>query len=150
MFPIQQRGQLTLKRLQFQLVSTIIGCNTIAFNLGKFATSFYYDNIKVEKYNATGSIQTKEKTPEQKKVIIDEALEKWIKGMVTNCAPYVKAWDVVNEPMSDWPDPTQLKTGVGKTLAADEFYWQDYLGKDYAVRAIQLARKYGNAADSFL
>lgn len=49
--------------------------------------------------------------------------------------------------MSDWPDPTKLKTGVGKTLAADEFYWQDYLGKDYAVRAIQLARKYGNATD---
>lgn len=90
---------------------------------------------------------TIEKTPEEKKAIIDEALEKWIKGMVTNCAPYVKAWDVVNEPMSDWPDPTQLKTGIGKTLAADEFYWQDYLGKDYAVRAIQLARKYGNAAD---
>ena len=90
---------------------------------------------------------TIEKTPEEKKAIIDEALEKWIKGMVTNCAPYVKAWDVVNEPMSDWPDPTQLKTGVGKTLAADEFYWQDYLGKDYAVRAIQLARKYGNATD---
>jgi len=49
--------------------------------------------------------------------------------------------------MSDWPDPTQLKTGIGKTLAGDEFYWQDYLGKDYAVRAIQLARKYGNATD---
>ena len=90
---------------------------------------------------------TIEKTPEEKKAIIDEALEKWIKGMVTNCAPYVKAWDVVNEPMSDWPNPTQLKTGVGKTLAGDEFYWQDYLGKDYAVRAIQLARKYGNATD---
>ena len=60
---------------------------------------------------------------------------------------YVKAWDVVNEPMSDWPDPSKLKTGLGKTLAADEFYWQDYLGKDYAVRAIQLARKYGNATD---
>ena len=122
-------------------------CNTIAFNLGKTATSFYYDNLKIEKYSATGSVQTQEKTPEQKKAIIDAALEKWIKGMVTNCAPYVKAWDVVNEPMSDWPDPTQLKTGIGKTLAADEFYWQDYLGKDYAVRAIQLARKYGNSAD---
>jgi len=132
---------------EITVTSNMVDCNTIAFNLGKTATNFYYDNIKVEKYNATGSIQTKEKTPEQKKVIIDEALEKWIKGMVTNCAPYVKAWDVVNEPMSDWPDPTQLKTGIGKTLAADEFYWQDYLGKDYAVRAIQLARKYGNAAD---
>lgn len=64
---------------------------------------------------------------------------------------YVKAWDVVNEPMSDWPDQYALKTGIGKTeLAEDEFYWQDYLGKDYAVKAIQLARKYGNPNDILL
>ncbi|MFC5683864.1 endo-1,4-beta-xylanase [Flavobacterium sp. MAHUQ-51] len=123
-------------------------CNTIAFNLGKTATSFYYDNVKIEKYNATGSIQTQEKTPQQKKAIIAEALDKWIKGMVTNCKTYVKAWDVVNEPMSDWPNQFELKTGVGKTnMAADEFYWQDYLGKDYAVEAFRLARLYGNPND---
>ncbi|MNL28163.1 Endo-1,4-beta-xylanase A precursor [compost metagenome] len=41
-----------------------------------------------------------------------------------------------------------MKTGIGKAeLAEDEFYWQDYLGKDYAVKAIQLARKYGNPND---
>jgi len=123
-------------------------CNTIAFNLGKTASSFYYDNVKIEKYNATGSIQTQEKTPAQKKTIIAEALDKWIKGMVTNCKTYVKAWDVVNEPMSDWPNQFEFKTGVGKTnMAADEFYWQDYLGKDYAVEAFRLARQYGNPND---
>ncbi|MFA9193514.1 endo-1,4-beta-xylanase [Flavobacterium sp. FBOR7N2.3] len=91
---------------------------------------------------------TIEKTPEQKKVIIGEALDNWITGMVTNCAPYVKAWDVVNEPMSDWPNQFELKTGVGKTnMAADEFYWQDYLGKDYAVEAFRLARLHGNPND---
>lgn len=89
-----------------------------------------------------------EKTPEEKRVIIDAALETWIAGMLTATKEGVKAWDVVNEPMSDWPDPTKLKTGVGKaSMATDEFYWQDYLGKDYAVRAIQLARQYGNAND---
>ncbi|MBD0724425.1 hypothetical protein B6A10_04465 [Flavobacterium sp. L1I52] len=123
-------------------------CNTIAFNLGKTASNFYYDNVKIEKYNATGSIQTQEKTPEQKKAIIAEALDKWITGMVTNCKTYVKAWDVVNEPMSDWPNQFELKTGVGKTnMAADEFYWQDYLGKDYAVEAFRLARLHGNPND---
>ncbi|RVT74891.1 glycoside hydrolase [Flavobacterium sufflavum] len=122
-------------------------CNTIAFNLGKTATSFYYDNVKIEKYNATGSIQTKEKTPEQKKTIIGQALDKWITAMVTNCAPYVKAWDVVNEPMDDG-QPYELKTAVGRTnMAADEFYWQDYLGKDYAVEAFRLARLHGNSTD---
>ena len=32
-------------------------------------------------------------------------------------------------------------------MPADEFYWQDYLGKDYAVEAFRLARKSGNATD---
>lgn len=122
------------------------GCNTIAFNLGKTATSFYFDNVKVEYYNLK-PVNTVEKTAEEKRQLIDAALDAWIKGMLTEAKGYVKAWDVVNEPMSDYPDPSLLKTGIGKKLAADEFYWQDYLGKDYAVRAIQLARQYGNATD---
>ena len=70
------------------------------------------------------------KTDEEKREIIDGALEDWIAGMLGATKDYVKAWDVVNEPMSDWPDPKALKTGIGKeSLAADEFYWQDYLGK---------------------
>ncbi|TJZ53300.1 hypothetical protein FAZ15_18285 [Sphingobacterium olei] len=89
-----------------------------------------------------------EKTPEEKKSILTEALETFIAGMLSVTKDYVKAWDVVNEPMSDWPDQYALKTGVGKAeLAEDEFYWQDYLGKDYAVQAIQFARQYGNPAD---
>ena len=121
-------------------------CGAIAFNLGKTATNFYFDNITLTKYNATGSVQTKEKAPELKKTIITNALDKWMSGMLTASKPYVKAWDVVNEPMDDGR-PYELKTGVGKTVGTDEFYWQDYMGKDYAVTAFQLARKYGNPSD---
>lgn len=100
-----------------------------------------------EGYGGPGGIRIV-KTAEQKKEILTEALEKFISGMLSVTKDYVNAWDVVNEPMSDWPDQFALKTGVGKTdLAADEFYWQDYLGKDYAVKAIQFARKYGNPND---
>lgn len=128
--------------------SSQAGCKTIAFNLGKTATNYYFDNVKLEFFNEKPSGGTVDKTPEEKRVIIDAALETWIAGMLTATKEGVKAWDVVNEPMSDWPDPTKLKTGVGKaSMAADEFYWQDYLGKDYAVRAIQLARQYGNSSD---
>ncbi|OJU48802.1 MAG: hypothetical protein BGN96_11380 [Bacteroidales bacterium 45-6] len=122
-------------------------CNTIAFNLGKTATNYYFDNIKVEFFNQHPTSGTVEKTPEEKRQIIDAELDRWISGMVDSCKTYVKAWDVVNEPMSDWPDPSLLKTGVGKTLGQDEFYWQDYLGKDYAVRAFQIARQHCNAGD---
>lgn len=89
-----------------------------------------------------------EKTPEEKEQIISDALETFIAGMLSVTKDYVKAWDVVNEPMSDWPDQYALKTGIGKAeMAEDEFFWQDYLGKDYAVKAIQYARQYGNPDD---
>ena len=40
------------------------------------------------------------------------------------------------------------KSGIGNpTVVADNFFWQDYLGKDYAVRAFELARQYGNPDD---
>ncbi len=121
-------------------------CGAIAFNLGKTATNYYFDNITLTKYNATGSIQTKEKSPEVKKTLITNTLDTWMSGMLKVAKPYVKAWDVVNEPMDDGK-PYELKTGVGRTLKADEFYWQDYLGKDYGVMAFQMARKYGNPSD---
>jgi len=120
---------------------------SVAFNLGKTATNFYFDNITLKKYNPNGGSTTIEKTVEQKKTLLTDALETWIKGMVTLSKDYVKAWDVVNEPMDDGK-PAELKTGIGRTnLAADEFYWQDYLGKDYALKAFEFARKYGNASD---
>ena len=88
-----------------------------------------------------------EKTPAEKNTLISNAMENWIKEMVTATKDHVKAWDVVNEPMDDGR-PAELKTGVGKTpMAADEFYWQDYMGKDYALKAFQWARQYGNATD---
>jgi GH35 family endo-1,4-beta-xylanase len=119
----------------------------IAFNLGQIETNVYIKNVSLVKEVVNTGDQTVEKTPEEKKAILTDALGVWIKG-IKEVATYVKAWDVVNEPMSDWPDPNQLKTGVGKTdMAANEFYWQDYLGKDYAAIAIQLARKYGNPDD---
>ncbi|MBO9673884.1 MAG: endo-1,4-beta-xylanase [Sphingobacteriaceae bacterium] len=119
----------------------------LAFNLGKTATNFYFDNITLKKYNPLGGTTIIEKTAEQKKTILTAALDTWIKGMVTASKDYVKAWDVVNEPMDD-AKPAELKTAAGRTsIAADEFFWQDYLGKDYALQAFQLARQYGNASD---
>ncbi|RZJ82387.1 MAG: glycoside hydrolase [Flavobacterium sp.] len=119
----------------------------LAFNLGKTATSFYFDNITIKKYNATGGSTIIEKTADQKRVLLTDALENWIKGIVTASKTHVKAWDVVNEPMDDGK-PYELKTAAGRaTIAADEFFWQDYLGKDYALKAFQFARQYGNATD---
>lgn len=120
------------------------GMNTIAFNLAVLdeANTYYFDDIvwEIEEFSETNK---RPLTPEEKKEIISEEFERWIAGMLEVSKDYVKAWDVLNEPMDDG-NPYELKTGVGRDLAADEFYWQDYLGKDYVVDAFRLAREYGN------
>jgi len=132
---------------EITVTADIATSGALAFNLGKTATNFYFDNITLKKYNPLGGTTIVEKTAEQKKTILTAALDTWIKGIVTASKDYVKAWDVVNEPMDD-AKPTELKTAAGRTsIAADEFFWQDYLGKDYALKAFQLARQYGNATD---
>lgn len=131
---------------QITVTPDMADCGAIAFNLGKTATNYYFDNIKLKKYNEKGGQTEIEKSPEEKKTLITNAMESWIKGMLSATKDYVKAWDVVNEPMDDGK-PAELKTGAGRTLPSDEFYWQDYMGKDYAVKAFQLARAYGNAGD---
>ena len=69
-------------------------------------------------------------------------LDKWIGGMMTACDGKVKAFDAVNEPMSD-AAPTELKTAGRDGSAKTNFFWQDYLGKDYVRTVVALARKYG-------
>ena len=118
--------------------------NRFLFSHGKFEGTVYIDNITLRRVNPNGG---PEKTEEEKKEVLTQELETWIAGMYSVTKDKVKTWDVVNEPMSDWPDPYELKTGIGKELTADEFYWQDYLGKDYAVTAFNLARKHGNETD---
>ena len=144
-------GQITASTTWTQYIREITitaetaGVTTIAFNLGNTATRYYFDNIEVTKYSEGGE-QIIEKTPEEKREIIYGELDRWIAGMLEVSKEYVKAWDVVNEPMDDG-NPYELKTGVGRELAADEFYWQDYLGYDYAVEAFKLAEQYGNSDD---
>ncbi|WP_303919229.1 endo-1,4-beta-xylanase [Draconibacterium sediminis] len=122
------------------------GMNTIAFNLAelKEANTYYFDDIVWEIEESGNTIPL---TPEEKADTLSWALDNWIAGMLEVTNGKVKAWDVVNEPMDDG-NPSELKTGVGKTdMAADEFYWQDYLGKDYAVMAFNLAAQYGSSDD---
>ncbi len=122
------------------------GMNTIAFNLAELAeaNTYYFDDIVWEIEEKGNKIPL---TPEEKADTLSWALDNWMAGMFKVTKHYIKAWDVVNEPMDDG-NPSELKTGVGKTnMTADEFYWQDYLGKDYAVMAFNLAAQYGNPDD---
>lgn len=120
--------------------------NRLVISFGDYAGQVYIDDVTLRRVNPNGGKQIIEKTPEEKKQIISDAMKDWIAAMMTNF-PYVHCWDVVNEPMDDG-HPYQLKTGVGKDLKPDEFYWQDYMGKDYAVKAFKWARQYGKGDDT--
>lgn len=79
-------------------------------------------------------------TDQQKKDTLTWALNNFISGMMKVCDGKVKAWDAVNEPMSD-AVPSELKTGGRDGDKKTNFFWQDHLGKDYARTVIRLARK---------
>lgn len=99
------------------------------------------------------------KSPEEKKEILLSAMETWIKGIaehVEEKAPgRVIAWDVINEPISDnckWrgidgnfssddAEPVE-ENGLTLNWADDHWYWGYYIGKEYAVKAFEYARKY--------
>lgn len=142
--------QVTTEWKQVSVATTVTAADRtrLIFSYGEFAGTVYIDDVVLKSSKATGGTTTVvEKTAEEKKYILTTALDKWISGMVGAGKSVVKAWDVVNEPMDDGR-PDALKTGIGKPdMAADEFYWQDYLGKDYAVTAFKMARQYGNASD---
>ena len=128
-------------------------CSAIAFDLGLTATTYYFDNISLIKVQVGGSsgkweevtLEEVPKTDEEKTVIITAQLEKWIAEIMDVAGDFIKDWVVVNEPMDD-ENPSQLKTGIGKdNIPNSEFYWQDYLGENYARTAVEFARKHGAA-----
>ncbi|WP_187264403.1 endo-1,4-beta-xylanase [Pontibacter beigongshangensis] len=123
--------------------------NRFVISYGEFAGTVYIDKVVLTMEGATSGGETTvvEKTPEEKKAILLDHMEHWISGMVKTLSPYVNAWNVVKEPLDD-ANPAELKTGAGKAnLAGDEFYWQDYMGRDYAAQAFKLAREQGKASD---
>ena len=125
----------------------------LSFDMGYIADATYYiDDIKIVEKIEAKSMKLRagptviEKTPAEKAEIIGAALDNWMSKMIGHYKNDVHAWDVVNEPMDDGK-PSELKSGLGKNeddFASDEFYWQDYIGKDYGVTAFNLARKYSN------
>lgn len=104
---------------------------------------------------ASGGITYVYKTPEEKKTLLLEAMESWIKGILEHTGSRIKAWDVLNEPIADnnqWrgidgnfmnddAHPVEDE-GLELNWGNDHFYWGYYIGKEYAVKAFEYARAY--------
>ena len=145
------------------------GINRILINFGKNAATFYLDNIKFGVKKATARALTRgtsityvPKSAEEKKAALLSAMEAWIKGMAQHPGmERVTEWDVINEPISDnskWRgfdntfmdgdsapvenEESGLTLNWGNEAGNGHFYWGYYIGKEYATKAFEYARKY--------
>ncbi len=84
-------------------------------------------------------------TSEEKAEILTAEMERWVKAMMEATEGKVKAWDVVNEPLSGGPWGQRYDLQHAATATGDQsnkFYWQDYLGDNYVRVPIKFARQY--------
>lgn len=121
----------------------------LSFDMGYLPdVTYFIDEVKVVEKPAAAASAPKRvmaggpteipQTPEEKAHKVDSVLQVWIKGVTTHLKGNVAAWDVVNEPMNE---NGTLRTGVEDLSATSVFYWQYYLGKDYAVKAFKYAKE---------
>lgn len=82
--------------------------NRIILNFGKVGGTYYVDNIKFgpkkdaqKARRRAASYHYELKTPEEKRAILLEYMESWIKEAMTHCGANCTSWDVINEPIDD-------------------------------------------------
>jgi len=128
------------KKVKWEFAA-IGGETGLCFDLGAVANTYYIDNIelKLKSLDSGDDGEIGEEVIES----LDAAMNEWITGMVTKYKDVVYAWDVVNEPMADGNSGMRTSATDDKVSEGDLFYWQDYLGRDYAVKAFE----YAHAAD---
>ena len=124
----------------FTADQTISGA-LIAFDMGNSPNgSTFIDDVSV--IDATEAAANSAPTAIAERV--DSVLKLWITGAVTHYAGKVKAWDVVNEPMADGTSGLRTSTNTTKNPGeTDYFFWSDYLGRSFALKAFE----YAHAAD---
>lgn len=122
---------------------TAEGGTRLIFSFGEFAGDIYIDDFV---FTATGvNYAYEDLTAEEKKQVLSDAMERWIKGVMEVTATRVSAWDAVNESVSgrDTNGDGFYELESAAWGNSSNFYWQDYLGsEDYVRIVIANARKY--------
>ncbi|MDR0834457.1 MAG: endo-1,4-beta-xylanase [Candidatus Symbiothrix sp.] len=133
----------------------------LQFDLGTVPdVTYFIDDVKVVEKPATPAVEALraksalraatiiEKTPEEKAEIIGAVLNSYVTDVAAHFKGKVAAWDVVNEALNE---NGTVRTGEEDLSATSTFYWQYYLGKDYAVTAFKAARAAdANSAELFI
>lgn len=141
-FPNVQFGT-QWKEVEIACQCNASGATRLVFSYGEFVGDIYIDDFTLIASDVDYEIV--EMTPQEKKEILTEAMERWIKGMMEVTATKVSAWDAVNESISgrDNNGDGFYELESAAWGSSNNFYWQDYLGsEDYVRIVIAAARKY--------
>lgn len=124
------RDKISLPFSSLDLTDAEKQLTTFTLKVGSATGSgnYYMDNIRIY-WEIGEDDQIIEKTPEEKKSILSEELNKWIGKMMDAGGETVKAWNIVANPLD--------KSSVDENT----FQWKDYLGDpDYARIAVKMVR----------
>ena len=114
----------------------------ILFDMGAVADTYFIDEVSIVDASIVAPPSGAEIA-----LKVDNALKTFITTTATHYKGKVKAWDVVNEPMSDGGGA--LRTNTGPTTG-DTFYWSQYLGRNWGLKAFQYAKAADPAALLFI
>jgi len=131
----------------WQQVSWTIVANSprtrVLFDMGQSANTYFIDDASFKVVvQAPGGAQIRSR--------VDQALRTFITGTVNKYKGRVKAWDVVNEPVTE---SGQLRTNANSPApanASDWFVWSEYLGFDYILNAFKYAAEADPTAELYI
>lgn len=142
----QYQGDQTIGTSWQQVTWTIVANSPrtrVLFDLGQAANTYFIDDASFKVVvQAPGGAQIRNK--------VDEALRTFIVGTVNKYKGRVKAWDVVNEPITDAGQLRNNANSPAPTNASDWFVWSEYLGFDYILNAFKYAAEADPTAELYI
>ena len=120
------------------IMHTALGTETgvITFDLNNSNhTEYWIDDVSVKQYVAGGSSEI----TDEDRAKVANSMQTWITTCVNHFKGDVHVWDVVNEPMADGNSGLRTSANTNAGEATDMFFWSDFLGRDYALKAFQYA-----------
>jgi endo-1,4-beta-xylanase len=100
------------------------------------------DNIRIADASAITTLPAAQVAKE-----VDTAMSRFIRNTVSRYAGRITAWDVVNEAIFDGSGAVRI---TPPSNAGTNFYWGQYLGRDFALKAFQYAKAADGAALLFI
>jgi endo-1,4-beta-xylanase len=131
-------------------ITASLPSTTFLFDMGQAANTYYIDDVSVVDAAAAAAAAAGSSSAVANRV--DSVLHLWITAAVSRYAGKIKAWDVLNEVLSDGG---ALRDSLNTTIPTnprptDWFFWKNYLGRDYGVKAFQYAKAADPAALLFI